>query len=70
MKIDSDDAGDDGSWMVEFDVEREAPDGEHEEGNVRVHQPAENALPQGGGKLFDGLVGEVKGHASSRQSAE
>ncbi len=57
----SDDAGDDGSGVIEFGVEGKGADGKDDEGNVGVHEPAENALTQGCGKLFDGLVGEVEG---------
>ena len=52
--------GDDSSRMIEFNIERKASDREHEERDVRVHQPAKNALTQSGGQLFDGLVSEVK----------
>ncbi len=66
----SDDAGDDGSGMIEFGVEGEAADGQDEEGDVRVHEPAENALAQGGGKLFDRLAGEVEGLGGAVKAAD
>jgi hypothetical protein len=47
--------------MIEFDIEGKAADGENEEGDVGVHEPAENALTEGGGQLLDGLIGKVEG---------
>jgi hypothetical protein len=58
---DADDTGDDGSGVIEFGVQGEGSDGQDQEGDVGVHEPAQDALAQAGGKLFDGLVGEVEG---------
>src|SRR5580692_5328105 len=48
--------------MIELGIERERPDGEQNERNIRVHQISEDALLERHAKGHDRLAGEFQGH--------
>src|SRR5208283_4816773 len=53
-------AGNDGSGVVELGVEGERADGQQDEGYVRVHDVAEDALLERHAIVAHGLIGKIE----------